>query len=1212
MQKPTALNPVTTPLNSVVLIEASAGTGKTYTIASLYLRLLLQAGENHFSQPLSVEQILVVTFTEAATQELKERIRSRIHLAKKQLLVYREKQDKSIFENSDNIILAELVESISDINEAIHRLHIAEQNMDLAAIYTIHGFCRRVLMKYAFHSGISFNLDLVKDETELLQQFCREFWREFFYPQPLLMTQFLKEKFKSPDEVLKKIKKYVAGEPLNVALDNKLFHQSLPDFLQAFLHSDLMKFIALKEKWQQSAVEIRQILLNEINKPSKEKRVKGTSFKSNTVPNWLDQIDHWAGNSLDLTLPKCLTQYFSQRNLIEQYTPEGKMPLVHPCFEYVDEIGNTDFLLAEKIILHHYIQWVRQKLIDYKTTHTEKSFYDLLRLADDALKSAQGEDLAALIRHQYPFAMIDEFQDTDVMQYRIFSKLYAQTSDTGFIMIGDPKQAIYKFRGADINTYLQAASEAKVRFTLDKNFRSEGRLIKMVNQMFGFTPNPPFLYDEISFLPVGAGRPNMAEFQLNGTLQAPLKAYICEDKNLIAEICADSIYRLLSEKAGFVDKDFQPLLAKNIAVLVRNRYEADEIKQALQKRNIASVYLSDQSSVFESAIAPSLIEILKACLQPQSEKNVLAALSSLALGLNATQLIQIKQGEKQLESWLEVFEDCHKAWKFKGVLPMLHQLLHRKNEGYSHSMAERLMHFANGERLLTDFLHLAELLQQASVNQETEAALIVWLEKQLQKQDFNAEEQHIRLESEQDLVKIVTIHKSKGLEYDVVWLPFISKSTKKIGNNQITTYYHAENKQIQWDIQSQQVDLVQKEQFAEEMRLLYVALTRAKYHISLILPTEFKASGREMESWNSLLYAMTEGEIGTDIALKKPYCSVELLQKLQQKVGEHNIEIIQSVPISKDKYITHYDNVTYFAHRFNGNIEKNWHIASFTGLLNSHLRHTELGKSAVEKNAVLLGGNDENHSEVNIEQNTMSWQDYPEHFSPVDFPHGMNVGVILHKFFEKQPFNQPIKGELIEKIIRRLQLDEQWKIPLNQWIENILTTKLNSEGITLKQIYNHQLLKELQFYLKVKPDFSVKKFNDILQKDAYFKESSFSFEQLQGMLQGFIDLVFYHQGKYYLADYKSNLLGNNIDDYAADKLPQVMKSQYYDLQYLLYTVALDRYLQLRHKEYNYTQHFGGVFYCFLRGMNGKTIGQGVYFHQPDSGLIQALGELFYA
>lgn len=1207
MQKLTALNPISTPLNSVVLIEASAGTGKTYTIASLYLRLLLQAGENCFSQPLSVEQILVVTFTEAATQELKERIRHRIHLAKSQLSTYRATRDKAVFIDTDNEILAELVDSISDLNMAIHRLHIAEQNMDLAAIYTIHGFCRRLLTKYAFHSGIQFNLALVKDETLLLQQFCREFWREHFYPQPLLMAKFLQEKFTSPDEVLRKIRSYVQGESLQVETDHPhLLQQPLTTLFNRILSDDLEAIQALKQEWLISFEEISELLQQALDK----KILNGKKFQQRWLNGWLSTVKQWAENQ-DSLLPAELFR-FSQSNIDEACKNDGQIK--HILFEKTEQFAdlNNKNQINHKLILHHYIQWVRQKLINHKITHIEKSFNDLLRLADEALQSAQGEELADLIRHQYPFAMIDEFQDTDAMQYRIFSKLYTQSENTGFIMIGDPKQAIYKFRGADINSYLQAASQAKVRFNLDKNYRSCEKLIDTVNRFFAFDKNPPFLYEQIPFSSVGVGRKNLPQFSLNAQPQAALQVYLNDEKVAKAEICAEEICRLLREKAEFIGETRQFLQPQNIAVLVRDRYEADEIKQALQKRHIASVYLSDKNSVFDSPIASSLSTTLRACLHCDNEKTVLTALSGLLFVLDSQQLMEIKQNEALLEHWLEEVEHWQKNWKINGILPMLYQLLHRKSPNCDNSIAERLMGLPNGERLLTDVLHLAELLQQAAGQQESENALLVWFEKQIQQKE-DLDEQRLRLESEQDLVKIVTIHKSKGLEYDVVWLPFMDRKLKS-PQTDIATYYNKENQQIQWDMQSQHWDLVLQEQLAEEMRLLYVALTRAKYQLSLVLPTS-------LGDWSALVYALTEGECGSDIKLKTTYQTAQLVGNLKQKCQENAVEIISKEEISTSLYEPIEEKQTFTAERFSSTIEKDWQISSFTALYYSHqhnLAKQQNGntQSAVGKQPVLhhySEQGDEHFSSNPLEQNfTHQWEDYPQGYSPTDFPSGTNVGVLLHSFFEKQAFNQPIKKELTEKILTALQLDEQWQTGLNQWLNAIINNPLNEERLCLAQLSPAKCLKELQFYLKVKSGFSVEKFNRTLAQYHRFTETYYSFDHIKGMLRGFIDLVFYHQGKYYLLDYKSNLLGNSLEHYNQRQLTQIMQSQHYDLQYLLYCVALDRYLQLRHKNYDYKRDFGGVFYCFLRGMDGKTANQGVFFDKPDFALIQALGELFYA
>ena len=456
--------------------------------------------------------------------------------------------------------------------------------------------------------------------------------------------------------------------------------------------------------------------------------------------------------------------------------------------------------LLRRVILYHYRQGLQQKLLDYKLNHQEKSFDDLLRLLCEALQGAQGDELAEMIRFQYPFAMIDEFQDTDSQQYAIFSKIYRDNPEknTGFIMIGDPKQAIYRFRGADIFTYLKASDEAQSRFELTKNYRSEKNLVDGINALFDF-PQSPFIYQNINFTAVDS-RDDHMRFYLNGKAEPAYRFYLTEsdkvNKTEMAKICAISIQHWLKSaaenQAVFQNEDTcKTLQAANIAVLVRDKNEAALVKNELQKLGIASVYLSDQNSVFDSNVAKELAWVLKACLNV-AERPILNAIATALFGLNAADIHQIQQNEADWQRWADSFAQYQQTWQRQGILVMLHQIL------LEQGISERLLSQATGERDLTDFLHLAEILQQAATLHESEAALLSWFEKQIQGE--GRQEAQIRLESERQLVKIVSIHKSKGLEYDLVWLPFLAVPSKIPTAGDMNVYYSKERDETLWDM----------------------------------------------------------------------------------------------------------------------------------------------------------------------------------------------------------------------------------------------------------------------------------------------------------------------------------------------------------------------------------------------------------------------------
>ena len=1196
------LNPITLPLNQISLIEASAGTGKTYTIGSLYLRLLLKAGENNFSRPLNVEEILVVTFTDMATEELKKKIRERITDAIDKLTAFAETQDKSAFKNDE--FLTALCDNLN-IFEAIHRLKLAEQNMDLAAIYTIHGFCRRMLMQYAFHSGIHFNLELIKDQSDLLVRFANEFWREHFYPLPFEMADFIANELGSPDYVLSLLESNL-GKNLIVDLKNQqALSISITEFLHQYLGEYFKDIKALKDFWLESAGKISELITEELNKDyakGEPKSLSRRSYNTSRLAKWIDQVNAWANDPRDYVLNETLMSYFTQSALGEK-GEEGASPFIAPIFTELEERANALMSpdLLRRVILYHYRQGLQQKLLDYKLNHQEKSFDDLLRLLCEALQGAQGDELAEMIRFQYPFAMIDEFQDTDSQQYAIFSKIYRDNPEknTGFIMIGDPKQAIYRFRGADIFTYLKASDEAQSRFELTKNYRSEKHLVDGVNALFDF-PQSPFIYQNINFTAVDS-RDDHLRFYLNGKAEPAYRFYLTEsdkvNKTEMAKICAISIQHWLKSaaenQAVFQNEDTcKTLQPANIAVLVKNRYEAADVIQELQKLGIASVYLSDQSSVFDSHVAVELLRILKACLNV-AERPILNAIATALFGLNAADIHQIQQNEADWQRWADSFAQYQQTWQRQGILAMLHQIL------LEQGISERLLSQATGERDLTDFLHLAEILQQAATLHESEAALLSWFEKQIQGE--GRQEAQIRLESERQLVKIVSIHKSKGLEYDLVWLPFLAVPSKIPTAGDMNVYYSKERDETLWDMENRNLNALYEETFAEELRLLYVALTRAKYQMAFALPAQFD------KKWNALHYVLSQGEIGKEINLLDSKDTETLLQTFKEKMQDNveictkpNLEALTALSIN-----TKHDDLK--AAEFTGNIEQDWRITSFTSIEQAHRRQNYFTESAGKKHAVFDDAKDyDSQNAIEISTALLSENES----SILDLPRGKQVGTALHRHFENCYFSDLANTEEIGKLRQSLQLDETFTEPLQNWLQQILHTPLSNEiGIALADLANKDCIKEMPFYLAIREHFDVEAFNRALKAHHHLSSEPLQFEKIQGMVRGSIDLVFRHNGKYYLVDYKSNFLGSTLADYNQEALKKEMLHSHYDWQYLIYTLALHRYLQSVVPHYDYARDFGGVFYLFLRGMNGEPQ-SGVFYDRPSVELITELDGVF--
>ncbi|EJG0985932.1 exodeoxyribonuclease V subunit beta [Vibrio parahaemolyticus] len=1188
--QPTPLEPMTFPLHGARLIEASAGTGKTFTIAGLYLRLLLGHGsaETRHRVPLTVDQILVVTFTEAATAELRDRIRARIHDAR---IAFARGQ-------SSDPVIQPLLNEFDDHKQAAEILLQAERQMDEAAVYTIHGFCQRMLTQNAFESGSRFNNEFVTDESHLKAQVVADYWRRNFYPLPFTLAGEIRQLWGSPSALLSDISNYLTGAPLSLSVP--AMKGSLAD-----LHTENLKKIdGLKAQWRESQDDFLTLISDsDINK---------RSYTKKSLPTWLEAVNAWAATeTTGYDYPDKLEK-FAQNVLLEK-TPKGSAPQ-HAVFEAIETfLANPISLKAP--LLAHAIEHCRVMLANAKNQKQWLSFDDLLTQLSASIDTDESELLAARIRTLYPVAMIDEFQDTDPLQYSIFSRIYLNNPECGLFMIGDPKQAIYGFRGADIFTYIKARNQVSAHYTLGTNWRSSADMVQAVNQVFAL-PDSPFIYDsDIPFLPVKYS-PNAEKriWTMGGQKQPALTYWLQEadDKPLpkgeyltrMAEATASQIQTILTQaqqgQACLVNGEKQKAVqAGDIAVLVRTGSEGRMIKQALADQGIASVYLSNRDSVFTSSVAQDLQRLLQAVLTPENDRALRASLASELFALDAASLDALNNDEIVWENAVNEFKEYRKLWVQRGVLPMLRAVISKRH------IAERLLEEGassqgeNGERVLTDLMHIGELLQQASNELDSDHGLLRWLAQSISDAENGlggSDDQIQRLESERNLVQIVTIHKSKGLEYDLVFLPFVF-SYREASE---AKYYDAANDRTVLDITGNDASMKQadKERLAEDLRLIYVALTRAVY--ACFIGASPLRNGRSTKEptgvhRSAIGYLIQNGQEGG---------INDLHQGLTKQQDELDCVVVADPPQQlEEKYVAPQEEIyDLSAKELQNPIDRNWRITSYSGLVKQGSHH-------VEHDATIeITGFDIDSSEEQDEADLVE----PER-SIFTFPRGARPGTFLHSLFEEIEFTQPATTEENTQIILGLmeseQLDEEWLPILQQLIDTVLATPLDGKSLLLNQKAPSQRLVEMEFLLPIEV-LSAPALNRVIQRHDPLsaKAGDLGFQTVQGMLKGFIDLVFEHQGKYYVLDWKSNHLGDDVTSYHGEALKSAMADHRYDLQYQIYALALHRFLHSRLANYQYDHHFGGVYYLFLRGMDGQS-DHGIFAAKPTLEFLQEMDRL---
>ena len=1173
---PVAMRTATFPLQGHRLIEASAGTGKTHTITDLYLRLLLGHGseQTRFGPPLSPRSILVVTFTDAATQELKQRIRSRIHNA---IEIF----SARIKNAPTDHLMIQLLSDLDDHSLATQLLTAAAQQMDEASIFTIHGFCHRILRQYAFESGVPFNLKLIVDEIPFLQQAINDFWRIMFYQADDDEARLFYHYWQSPQHLLTVLKPWLSHHILHITThDSAHFSDRYHRWFQIL---NKIKII-----WHASYHELVSILLNS----DIDKRI----YSQRCIKNWMNTIQDWAQQKAMMPPPACITKFCAK--ILQQKTKKNGTFPQHHAFDLI-----TTFLLLPQtfkdIFLSQALSDIRIRFTSLKQEQHVIGFNDLLIQLNNALQSTMNLSLIDAIRHQLPVAIIDEFQDTDSLQYRIFSKIYSKKNT--LLMIGDPKQAIYAFRGGDIFTYIYARRMTASHFTLSTNWRATKTMIKACNYLFTRTENPFIYSQDIPFHPIHpAPQASLRVIKERDNTSAAIiiwcqknkhnkpinkKDYLCD----MAQITAQEIQRLLIEKTCTLSDAHQQraIAASDIAILVRTGEQARKMRSSLTQHGIPSVYMSERDSVFNTQEAKDIYRILHACIETKDERLIRAALATSIIGVNASTLNELKENEKKWETTLKEFNQYHIDWQRHGVLSLLRRLL------FTRKIPQSLLQETNGERRLTDIMHIGDLLAFAEQKMDGPRVLIHWLWMQIHNHNHEAGTQ-LRLESDRNLVKIVTLHKSKGLEYSVVFMPYVCDWQEIETKN--GCLFHEEGKSeptLDFSLKDRSIHHARRERLAEDIRLFYVGITRAIYRCYIGVCPIYKGKIGK----NATHTHLDCTAIGHLLPHKDPIEAQQLYPLLCKHWHQSTLIEVRH----PEKYL--YKNIKNNEIQsppscvlpFTTVISNQWMITSYSALTANYISNIP-----VLSPPITVSEHEHEHEHEHEQNKTI--------FS---FPKGPKIGTLLHTLFENMDFIQAKHTpprDLIQQLLRCNGLNLEWENVVIQLVHNVLNSLLLPQ-FSLGTLPISDRYAEMEFMLPMAP-LHAQHLNDVIKMDTLSHTAgALQFRKIEGMLRGFIDLVFTYKGQYYIVDYKSNYLGATPECYTDTMLKQEMCKHRYDFQYQLYLLALHRLLKMRLPDYHYDTHIGGVFYLFLRGMKANDR-SGVFFTKPNQQLIDQLDSLF--
>jgi exodeoxyribonuclease V beta subunit len=1203
--KVTELNVFTCPLDGIALIEASAGTGKTWNICGLYLRQLLE-------KDLPVSRLLVVTFTRAATAEIEARIRARI------LAALRTLEGSAAGDDSFTVSLLAAARSAGvDEEEMERRLRDALASFGEAAIFTIHGFCQRALADTSFSAGLPQTFEVSEDDADLRLDVARNFWRREFSNVEPTFADYLLDCGDSPERWAEWLKKARTRPLAEVRWDKET----------ADSRDEGSSFLTACEKVARTYSEAcrlwdggeapRQTIIDARDKGALNK----SSYNTNAVETAFGQWSKCLATNdtrYKVSQDKDKRPLFGAAALAK--TNKGHVAPVHPFFEaaqnLLDACGQLDAKLEmeRRRTLRRFIENAGDELRARKQAERRISYDDILWNTHQAIIHRPW--LAATLHARYPAALIDEFQDTDPVQLAIFQGIYANEHRHGnLFLVGDPKQAIYSFRGADLHTYLGAHELADVHYTLEINRRSTPELVAACNRLFGANPGT-FMKEDIDFRPVRASEPQKF---LEGDREAALRLWRipCGDDGRqlpreaaferAAAASAAEIARLLAKgRQGESRIDGRALAPADFAVLVRSHNQGSRMREALADKGVGSVELS-QRSVFASFEAEELERVLAAIADPARERLRKAALATVLMGWDAGALAKLAEDDDEFVRQFERFNDWHEDWQRRGFAFMLWRWMAESQ------VAERLLALEDGERRLTNLLHLAELLQREVGGDSPEGVLRALASRCAG--SAAGEDALLRLESDRNLVQIVTIHRAKGLQYGFVFCPFLFDGHPPKGQTEPMRLWHDESggQVADWRRAPEDANTIKEilanERDAETMRLIYVALTRAVHRCVLVVGCYDRKVGRSVsikESARSLLNWMVAGA-GQDAAQwRKSDIAPDEIDSHWRALadGSEGTITLEDLPSGEGEPLPWGEEKPAFSAPHPPTVPEGWRMGSYSTLISGAIHED----AARDHDARTAAAESSGAPEAPVPEDDI-----------LRFPRGAAAGDCVHAMLESIDFTRPethpaaIARALAAHPLRAAEATALPRMLSNMLADVLATPLLGDEDATLRleTVPPSRRLSEFGFTLP-SPRLETGKLDDWLSANGY-GDSRLAARDLTGYLKGYIDLVFEHAGRYWVLDWKTNTLGGTLSAYAPAALEAAMKQHGYHLQHLLYTVALHRYLRHTLPGYDYDQHVGGTLYLFVRGVRPgwrtEGVPTGVFRHRAPKAIIESLDAL---
>ncbi|WP_298064182.1 UvrD-helicase domain-containing protein [uncultured Acinetobacter sp.] len=1200
------------------LIEASAGTGKTYTLSSLMVRIFLEK--------YLPNQVIATTFTRAAAAELKSRIRLRLVEIQEYLEPLRsvlETDIHKLVEHESDPLKQHLLQSFAPrMAYACERLKLVIDQLDELFVGTLDSFSQKLLREFAFESGKIERAQITEDAKAYTRQLIHDVLREWIQlqPQQVIDTLYTVGGLKSVDH-------FVGMVESSLNFSSAQF--KLPEMPEIEL--------AQRQQWQQQAQQIELSGLAEYYNldGAYYSYINGTSFRNNafnklfseSLPLLLKALDTPENVQVfDAYFADARDAVFKFLDKLEHQKIFKKCPIdvaegfyQHPTILQLQKLCHAlqktqqQFEQLQVYLKAYLCIEVKKRLPQVLQQKGETTFAQQIKTLSEALKGEQGQRFAVFVQARYPLILVDEFQDTNQDQDDMLASIWRhpQRYQKGcMIMVGDRKQAIYGFRGGDMLTFLNAYQDIMAKqgheYKLIHNHRSVKQLVEVVDALFQRQMD---FGEQVVYDPIQAGsRPHPALIEHTQINPAPLRWLQLQEGSEQATQVAWKIQTLLNQayaKQLYLDAETQQAIGEDdIAVLSRSHRQLDEVQYVLERIGIR-VNRPSKRSVFDSAIAQDVGALFTALLHPYDEAKLKRALLSRLFGFDLTRLLALEQSAEGLSHYIQQFDDIREMWLNQGFLAAWQRCLNQ------FGIWQQLVatQSKDNERAVVNLRHLTDILSRRSEHVQGIQNLYHWYLKQLHSPSDREWELEHKLSNEAG-VQLMTIHQSKGLEYKIVFLLGANKAfseVQKTLNFSTTDIQVPETGQTRTQrvvaiadknfLQQTELDQHQQRALAEQNRLWYVALTRASHRVYAVLEPEKGDKNKHA----GLAFWKNQG-----VCFQHPYSLDEALilerpQALQTQHSQQNIIISAKLLPTQRFYARAKTSFSYLA---------------------QHLKHKA---NRVDRLANIGADFEQAEDELNLAELENRATAQPIAWIKQYFPKGTLAGNFLHEIFEQIDFQRPQTWR--EEIRRRFKNTYQglWSALLEQyqqhfpeqenaeqqlyewivvWLAEVLQTSLN-HSFQLQQLVTGQYLSECPFYLALSDRVLA-----MQRVQQLFEEYGIDMPELleaksARYLNGSIDLVYFDGQRYHIADYKSNYLGAEQADYQQAQIAESMSLSSYWLQAALYLVALHRYLSVKLQDYNMQQHLGGASYLYLRGMNGQAQ-QGYFYWKPEDEFILRL------